>query len=520
MKARDRQAVAISLAGLAGIGAVLAVLGLYLWRGSVAADEEAVGGLATTLGARTEAMILDTRTLLEGFEALPHRRCGSDHLKALQDAAMSRPHIRAIGYWRAVDRLCGVGFLQATGLRPPRADRIYASGVIAWWPSAETEVGGVQLFLMRFGDHDVAIDPHALLDVGPLEGREAALWVEGLQLTARPAGATLPRPDALPIGLTIDRAGDRAISRYSRGGEIPIEIVAVEPLQVFWERYRTTLLVGALVGLLLLAGWMYGVIRYTRHRMSRTTQLREAIERGRIMTRYQPVMDLASQKCTGAEVLARWTTERGEVVPPESFVNLAEREGLLTALTLAVLRNALRELLPLLRERPGLALNLNLGSEDLHAERFVETLEQELAARALPSNTIKLEITERALVDADLARACITRLRSRGHEVAVDDFGTGYSSLSYLSTFSLDVLKIDKSFVEAIGTGAATSHVIVHVVEMARSLGLSMVAEGVETEAQASWLREHGVESAQGFLYARPLTAEDFVAFVKEHAPA
>lgn len=236
MKLRDGTLARVATAGLAGVLLLAIAFTLFLWRSSVRADERAVGSLADVLGARAEAMILDARDLLQDFERLPQERCGPEHLRVLQDAAIGRPHIRAIGYWRAAERRCGVGFLTGAGLRPPRADRIYSSGVVAWWPSPATEVGGVQLFLMRFGDHDVAIDPRALLDVGPLEGREAGLWVEGLRLTARPASAELPLPGALPVGLTMDRDAGRAISRFSRGDEMLIDIVAVEPLDRFWER--------------------------------------------------------------------------------------------------------------------------------------------------------------------------------------------------------------------------------------------------------------------------------------------
>lgn len=515
MKPRDGTLARAALAGLAGVLLLAFALGAYIWRSSVAADERAVGSLADALGARAEAMILDARALLREFERLPAARCSPEHLAALQDAAMGRPHIRAIGYWRAAERRCGVGFLAGQGLRPPRADRIYDSGVVAWWPSPATEVGGIQLFLMRFGDHDVALDPHALLDVGPLEGREAGLWVEGLRLTARPSGADLPLPQSLPIGLTMDRKGARAISRFSRGGEMPIDIVAVEPLDRFWERYRNVLLAAAAIGVLFVAGWLYAVLRYLRFKLSRATQLREAIARGRIEARYQPIVDLATGRCDGAEILARWTTERGEPVSPDSFVPLAEREGLGTELTLAVLRRALREVGPLLVERPALSLALNLGAQDLHDEGFSEALGRTLAEAGVSPASIKLEITERGLVDAEVARQRIAEFRARGHRVAVDDFGTGYSSLAYLSTFALDQLKIDKAFVEAIGTGAATSHVVVHVIEMARSLRLQMVAEGVEHDGQAAWLREQGVELVQGYHYSRAVVAEEFRAFVE-----
>lgn len=103
----------------------------YLWNESIAAEETAMGGLAATLGARTEAMILDTRALLVRFDQIPGARCSPSHLRALPEAAIGRPHLRAIGHWRAAERMCGVGFLPAAGLRPPRADRIYDSGLIA-----------------------------------------------------------------------------------------------------------------------------------------------------------------------------------------------------------------------------------------------------------------------------------------------------------------------------------------------------------------------------------------------------
>lgn len=505
----------ISVTALGGVAVLFASLGWYLWRGSVTAEEEVMGGLATALGARAEAMILDARQLLARFDSLPARRCSPEHLRTLQSAAMSRPHIRGIGYWRAADRQCGVGFLQVDALKPPRADRIYESGVIAWWPGPQTAVGGVQLFLMRYGDHDVAIDPRGLLDVGPLQHRQVALWVEDLRFAAEPADAALPAPDSLPIGLTLDRRNGRAISRFHRAGEMPIELVAIEPLGTFYGRYASTLWMGSGIALLLVAGWLTVLMRYTRHRLSLASLLRTALSKDRLHVEYQPIVDLRTGRCVGAEALARWTLEGGAKVSPESFVPVAELTGQTTELALAVLRATLRELAPVLRAAPHLSVSVNLSAAELVSDRFAVELEAALAAQGVEQRTITFELTERALIGADAARDTIDRFRARGHRVAVDDFGTGYSSLSYLSDFSLDAIKIDKAFVHSIGTGAATQDVVTHVIEMARTLGLRIVAEGVETEAQRNWLRTAGVEYGQGWLFSAPMTAVAFAELVR-----
>jgi len=225
------------------------------------------------------------------------------------------------------------------------------------------------------------------------------------------------------------------------------------------------------------------------------------------------VLDLVSRRCVGAEALARWERERGEWISPDVFIPVAENAGLIQELTLAVLKTAVRDMRHMLEQFPGMSINLNLAPDDLKSERVGRELARILTAAHLPAGAIKLEITERALVNSDPSRSLIRDFRNRGHQVAIDDFGTGYSSLSYLQSFELDVLKIDKSFVDAIGTEAATSQVIVHVIQMAKSLGLDTVAEGVETSAQVEWLIAHGVGFGQGFLFSKPLPAEDFLEF-------
>ena len=515
---RERTFVAFSTATFIGAVLLFGLITWLLWRGSIETEEERVADLARDLGQHTEQVIVEVRNMLEAFNKLQVDRCSEAHLSVMHKAAIAKPYIRAIGYWRAAQRLCGVGFIQAVELKPSRADRIYDSGVIAWWPSSQTEVSGVPLFLMRYGDHDIAIDPRMLLEPKLVQDRHARLWVEGLPMAITAGDNDIPSLDSVPIGLTVDTNNNRLVSRFSLGTIFPIDIVAVETIDRFWNRYATILVTAAGLGLVLAIIWIYIVLRYSRHRLSLSTELREAVGSGRVQAYYQPLIELSSGRCVGAEALARWIREDGEIVSPNIFIPLAEQSGLVPDITLAIVAATLHDLGKLLNEYPHLCININLAPEDLTSEAFSGALIHSLTAAGVAPTSIKLEITERAMIDTDASRDVIRNFRLRGHQIAVDDFGTGYSSLANLQTLELDTLKIDKCFVDAIGTEAVTNSVIGHVIEMAKSLHLDIVAEGIESEHQSDWLIEQGVEYGQGYLYSRALSCEEFQDYFHKHA--
>ncbi|MDX1443373.1 MAG: EAL domain-containing protein [Gammaproteobacteria bacterium] len=518
MVRRGRLLLGLSIAALGGVMLLFGGMTWYVWQDSVEREEQRLERFARALGEDVEEAMVDARDMLDRFNGMDVERCSEPHLVAMQEAAMAKPWIRAIGYWQAAERLCGVGFIRGSELTPPRADRIYDSGVIAWWPGPQTEIGGLELFLMRYGRHDVAIDPRLLLNTGADKKMHAALWVEGLRLAARPADAQLPPPDEVPAGISISDDRERILSRFSLGTVLPIDIVASEPVTYFWERYLPTAATAGMILLLLVLIWLYTVYRYTRRQLSLGAELREAIAEGKLRVLYQPVINLANGNCVGAEALVRWRREGGTLVSPDIFIPVAEKAGLISDITRVVLRSILRDLGKLLQEEPNLQVNLNLAREDLEQEDLIEIFGEELANAQVPPRSIKLEITERALINSDAARRQIRELRGRGHAVAIDDFGTGYSSLAYLETFEIDTLKIDKSFVDAIEKEAVTSNVIGHVIEMAHSLELDTVAEGIEQEHQVEWLREQGVTHGQGFLYSKPLTARRFIRYYRREA--
>jgi sensor c-di-GMP phosphodiesterase-like protein len=191
---------------------------------------------------------------------------------------------------------------------------------------------------------------------------------------------------------------------------------------------------------------------------------------------------------------------------PDLFVPIAEQNGLVVKLTSQVLEMVARDTRYWLAAHPQFHIGINVAPADFHSGSFLVRLQATVEAmKASPGNLI-LEVTERGLLDPVVARENSGNLRRHGFTMAIDDFGTGYSSLSYLETLELDYLKIDRSFIEAIGTGAPTSQVVQHIIRMANDLGLRMIAEGVESQAQADFLRKHGVQFGQGWLFGRPMS--------------
>jgi sensor c-di-GMP phosphodiesterase-like protein len=246
------------------------------------------------------------------------------------------------------------------------------------------------------------------------------------------------------------------------------------------------------------------VLLLARQQMSLVTALRTGLRRHQFFLEYQPLIDLASGACVGVEALLRWRDGAGELVPPDVFIPVAESNGMIGRITECVIDRVCKDAGRFLASHPDFHVAINLAPADLQSSAIVGLLDRlMLHTGARPSNLI-VEITERGFLNLDKARETIAALHARGIEVAVDDFGTGYSSLSYLESLELDFLKIDRSFIESIGTGAPTSQVVSHIIEMAHTLDLRMIAEGVENHEQALFLRTRGVDYAQGWLFGRP----------------
>ena len=246
-----------------------------------------------------------------------------------------------------------------------------------------------------------------------------------------------------------------------------------------------------------------------RTRLRMETDLRHAVERGEFEVYYQPLITLESGRITELEALLRWRHPERGIVPPLDFIPLAEETGLILPIGSWVLAEACRQVrewqLRYPREAP-LAVSVNLSVKQFTQPRFVQHVSDTLRASGLDPSCLKLEITESfAIEDAELTRSMLEELRGLGTRIYLDDFGTGYSSLGYLHRLPLDAIKIDRSFVMRMDAGPTHLQLVDTVRALAHNIGVAAVAEGVETESQLRTLRSLGCESAQGFLFSRPV---------------
>lgn len=256
--------------------------------------------------------------------------------------------------------------------------------------------------------------------------------------------------------------------------------------------------------------------QYSPERLALLAELRLAIEQNQLFLLYQPKIDVRTRTVRGVEALVRWQHPRLGMVPPDQFISLAERTGLMKPLTFWVLNEALRQCIAWHRCGLKLPAAVNVSSRNLEAN-FPDQIAAMLQLYNLTSDWLELEITEGTIMkDPVHAKKILTRLGENGIKISIDDFGTGYSSLAYLSGLPVDQIKIDKSFVMNMTTDENAAAIVRSTIDLGHELGLNVVAEGVENQETLEKLALLGCDSAQGYHISRPISAPDLTQWLQK----
>lgn len=283
------------------------------------------------------------------------------------------------------------------------------------------------------------------------------------------------------------------------------------------ETRLIALLVAAIAAVLFVTVTIFRPRRDTDNPVS---QLERALEAGEIIPYYQPIVDILTGQLRGAEVLARWRKPDGTLVQPASFIPLAESSGLIRPMTLALMKQVCAEAGPAIGRRPGMKITFNFSAQLFADDSIVTAVRQIVSKSPLKYQQIVLELTERDPIENMMeTRRIVTALQGLGCRIAIDDVGTGHSGLSYILKLDADIIKIDKIFVDAIGTDRNSATIVETLVDLARNMRMDIIAEGVESFDQVMHLRDRGIRWAQGFVFAPPLPGGSFLQLVEAADP-
>ncbi len=439
------------------------------------------------------------------------------HMRAL---ALTSTYLQAVGRMSGTRLLCtSMGRLNPpVDLGPP--DMTTVNGVRIWLNIRPVFAGGASFHALESQGCAVFIAPSLVLDIYSEQPGLSMAVVTG---TARRIISKRGEIQASWLS-RLNKAGavtlvdDKNLVAIQRCKSIDVVSVVAQPITHTYGRMAFAAMIfvpiGAAIGLVMAAC----VFRTARKQHTLPYILKTAVRNREFFMHYQPIVELRTGRIIGAEALLRWRRVTGEMIRPDLFIPVAEEMGLIGKITEFVINLVMPAASRLEQIRSGFYVGLNITSADIKSGSVARHLTDAAARNNVDLTHIGIEITETGLLEGDQAFAALSAIRATGVKIAMDDFGTGFSSLAYLMKLNIDCLKIDRLFVDSIGTGSATSNVISHMIDMGTELRKEIIAEGVETQEQAQYLKERGVRLGQGFLFGRPMPLEELIALLEREA--
>lgn len=474
---------------------------------------------ASRVYLRTAQVMSQVKGALREMDAMRSPGCSPAHLQAMRRLSYSWRYIQEVLYLDGLTAPCSS--LESNG-KPftfPEPDRVIPAGYRAWYTSQNDL--GIHRYMAAFAsrNHMVIIDPVSFIDVIPFTNaatQVALISTQSDRVLASSAPFDLQawrRIKQSQLEMLTEKDLVYTVRHFD---DMQVAIVTWSSTLPLTTRLHHQLLIWVPAGILLsiLASWL--IVQVLKRLQSPRQRMQDALNSAGISVYYQPIVSLASGKVVGCEALARWKQPDGSFLSPDIFIPLAEESGLITHLTENVVKTVFHDLGKWLSLHPDQHVSINLSVADFHSVVLQTLIHQQLRIWQVQPQQVALELTERGFADPKTMLPAIAAYRHAGHAIYIDDFGTGYSSLRYLQDLEVDTLKLDKSFVD----GLEYAQVTPYIIEMAKTLRLNVVAEGIETAYQERWLREHGVQFGQGWLYSKALPKEAFILWAEANLKA
>lgn len=497
--------------------AVLLPVGLSIWLAYHQAEDNFASEMdnyASRVVMRTEKVIQQGKNVLDEIESFHGQSCNPEHLLLMRRISYVNRYIQEVIALDGLKPRCSSLESQSHESIFLGAGKTTRDGYRVWL-TTENDIGLHRTMLALGSQHHVVmIDPQSLIDVLPFGNWSIDTALIGTE-SERVIASSFDLTPAL--WQKLKSIGDEQlksqgamynVKHYPQLGVAIVTVASLAPLEKTWHRQLIIWLPFGLLMSFLLAAFL---LRYLHRLQSPRQRMLDAINARDIVVNYQPIVALSTGKIVGAEALARWPQIDGSFLTPDVFIPLAEKTGLMPRLTQLIIETVFEDLGVWLQQHPEIHISVNLDPGDLTSGTLPALLHELLTRWQLSPAQIALELTERGFADPEISAPAIDALRKAGHAIYIDDFGTGYSSLSYLQNLHVDILKIDKSFVDAL----AYKNVTPQIIAMAKALDLAMVAEGIETDSQQTWLREHGVQFGQGWLYSKALPKAAFILWAE-----
>jgi sensor c-di-GMP phosphodiesterase-like protein len=468
--------------------------------------------MADTRVARIVAM-------LDRLEERGVDRCGAAQIEAMRQANFATSPVKELSLVSAAgETLCSdldiaLGLRQVLGSRPLAADGRFAIDVVRLVHRGEMVV---RLRRVRAdgGNAVAALVPTELFvpqvstQGGPLTSHATLSTREGMQIAEN--GSPIPE----------DNDGRFVASAQSDRHNLVASVALPRQsvMAIHGDLHPAALGIASAVALALIG--LALVMNPVRRRGDPIAEIARAAAAGEFVPYYQPVVDITTGRLYGAEVLVRWQKRDGSLVLPSAFIPLLESSGLIIEVTRALMRRARDEMAAAYGSRPALRLSFNLAPAHFADEQIVADVRALFEGSAFRFDQIVLEVTERQPIEnLTETRRIIAALQGLGVIIAIDDVGTGHSGLSYMLKLGVDLIKIDKMFVDAIGSDGHSATIIGTLIDLAHNMRMDIVAEGVERFEQVVALRELGIRAAQGYVFAPPLPASSFLQLVEAIDP-